>query len=71
LAQYNLAICYYDGLSVPVDYVNAYMWLVIARSNGITEAADSIRIVSRKMSLKQIREAKARVKKYLLAHPQQ
>lgn len=50
---------YGKGQGVIQDNIHAYMWLIIAASNGNAGAVESIELVEGVMSASQIREARA------------
>lgn len=56
-AMGNMALFYVDGTVLPQDYVQAYMWLVLASTAGQPEAADLAADLARKMTAQQILEA--------------
>ena len=50
-AQYNLALMYKKGHGGPKDYVQAYMWLLLAEAQGSSlEIRHHLRWVGRKMT---------------------
>ena len=57
-AQYNLGILYDNGLGVPQDKVNAYMWLSLAAAQGREGAAAIRDLMARRMTPAQIAEAR-------------
>jgi len=56
-AQYILGVFYDNGLGVPQDRVEAYMWLSLAASQGRENAAIIRDLAARLMSSAQIEEA--------------
>ncbi len=61
-AQYDLGLMYAQGYGVPLDYVRAYMWLILAASGAgnaeTRELAPKIRnFIAAKMTPDQIAEA--------------
>ena len=56
-AQYILGVFYDNGLGVPQDRVQAYMWLNLAASQGRENAAIIRDLAARLMSSAQIEEA--------------
>jgi len=56
-AQYILGVFYDNGLGVPQDRVEAYMWLSLAASQGRENAASIRDLAARLMSGAQIEEA--------------
>ncbi len=56
-AQAGLGIMYNDGLGVPQDYVQAYMWLNLAAARGGGDYAKVRDIVAERMTPAQIAEA--------------
>ena len=39
-AQFNLGVSYINGMGIPQNNVNAYMWLLLARAQGHQKAAE-------------------------------
>ena len=56
-AQYNLGIFYDNGLGVPQNKVNAYMWFSLAAAQGKEGAAAIRDLMARRMTPAQIAEA--------------
>jgi TPR repeat protein len=56
-AQYNLGVFYDNGLGVPQDKINAYMWLSLAAAQGREGAAAIRDLMARRMTPAQIAEA--------------
>ena len=56
-AQYNLGVFYDNGLGVPQDKINAYMWLSLAAAQGREGAAAIRDVMARRMTPAQIAEA--------------
>ena len=56
-AQYNLALMYNNGESVPKNYIYGYMWHNIAASQEYKDAAKARDRVAKKMTRSQIAEA--------------
>ncbi|MEI8376492.1 MAG: hypothetical protein WCJ35_27055 [Planctomycetota bacterium] len=44
-AQYNLGVCFRDGLGVPQDNVEAAIWFRNAAEQGDTEAQGALRAI--------------------------
>jgi uncharacterized protein len=60
-ARYNLGQMYDTGQGVPQDVVRAYMWFALSLASGNDTAAADRDAMAKKMSTKQIAEAKAMV----------
>jgi len=56
-AQYNLGVFYDNGLGVPQDKINAYMWLSLAAAQGREGAAAIRDLMARGTTPAQIAEA--------------
>ena len=56
-AQYNLGVFYDNGLGVPQDKINAYMWFSLAAAQGREGAAAIRDLMARRMTPTQIEEA--------------
>lgn len=61
-AQMQLGFRYYAGEGVPKDNVQAYKWFYIAAMAGETTSKKSMRLLSMKMSISQINEAKTQAR---------
>ncbi|MDQ7010895.1 MAG: tetratricopeptide repeat protein [Mariprofundaceae bacterium] len=57
-AQMQLAFRYHDGNGLPKDDVRAYMWMLIARNGGDPTARKALPLLARKMSFKDVVQAK-------------
>ncbi len=62
-AQYNLGVMYLDGTGVPQDYKLAYVWESLAASQGYKDAINNRDFIYKKLSPKQLSEAKKLVSK--------
>jgi TPR repeat protein len=56
-AQYNLGVFYDNGLGVPQDKINAYIWFSLAAAQGRKGAAAIRDLMARRMTPGQIAEA--------------
>ena len=56
-AQHNLGVMYGVGWGVIQDYVQAYMWSNIARSNGSSKSQKLLTLMEEQMTASQISEA--------------
>lgn len=63
-AQYNLGVFYDNGLGVPQDKVNAYMWLSLAAAQGRESAATFRDLIARRMTPAQIADAQNRAREW-------
>ena len=70
-AQYNLAIMYQDGVGVPKDYVQAYMWFSIIAAGGFAgpQGNGDRENVAQHMTPAQIAEAQRLTTEWLEKHP--
>jgi len=59
LAQYNLGLAYSEGRGIPVDLVEAYVWLRLAAENGGT--GNALSSVLHQMSIEQIAAGRLRL----------
>ncbi|MCX6883110.1 MAG: hypothetical protein NTV12_11495 [Verrucomicrobia bacterium] len=55
-AQVNLGVRYANGEGVTKDYVEGYMWFLLAGAQGGEDAKKNIEIMERKMTREQIAE---------------
>ena len=58
-AQSNLGVALNRGLTIPQDSVKALVWLSIAAASGDTTAITNRDVTARRMSVKQVEQAKA------------
>ena len=65
LAQYNLALMYAQGLGVKKDNIMSYVWNTIAAQNGYKDAARSLEIDRRVLSVEQTKTARYKVQEVL------
>ena len=56
--QFGLGVLYGNGKGVPLDYVQAYMWLNLAADQGHKDAGNFRDVLAKKMTPAQIAEAK-------------
>jgi len=70
-AQYNLGFNYLQGKGVPEDLVLAYFWFDLAARQGRAIARQLRDGISKKMTPEQIADAEARVRDWLVEHPDQ
>lgn len=63
-AQAMLGTAYEKGLSLPVDYVLAHMWLNLARAQGLAAARKRMDALEAKMTPDQIADAQRRARKW-------
>ena len=70
LAQSNLAVMYWNGEGATQDDKQAYMWLILAKYNGISDVERSIQLISEKMTTTSINQAQAMAKKCLQSNYQ-
>jgi len=63
-AQYMLGRMHATGERIQRDYPEAYKWLHLAETNGVMEAAELKRKISRRMSSEQIAEAHRRIENW-------
>ncbi|MBV9181418.1 MAG: sel1 repeat family protein, partial [Acidobacteria bacterium] len=63
--QFDLASLYSLGRGVPLDYVSAYYWFTRAAAQGDERSARCLKQLSKVMTPRQIREARARVEERL------
>ena len=57
-AQYNLGFCYHNGRGVAKDYVEGYMWFLLAAGQGDESAKEGITTLEGLMTQEQIAEGK-------------
>ena len=69
-AQFLLGRMHYDGNSLTVDDVTAYMWFDIAAGHGLQVGIRYRNGIGRRMSDDQIALAKKRADDWRLAHPE-
>ena len=69
-AQFLLGRMHYDGNSLTVDEVTAYMWFDIAAGHGLQVGERYRNGIARRMSDEEIALAKKRADKWRLAHPE-
>ena len=72
-AQIDLGMMYYRGQGVPRDYVQAYMWAIVATSNSPSGryrevAAKNRDIIATRMSPVQIEEAQRLAREWMKKH---
>jgi TPR repeat protein len=58
LAQFNLALMYFEGLGMPKNLEMSYVWNTIAEYNGNMQASHSRKLDERTMLPKEVAEAK-------------
>jgi hypothetical protein len=63
-AQYNLGVFYDNGLGVPQDKVNAYVWFNLSAAQGKAGAAAFRDLIARYMTSEQISEAQKRSREW-------
>ena len=63
-AQYRVGEMYAQGLGVQQDDIKAYAWLTIALEQGVTDAKNSLDMVSDKLGPEQLKEAQILVASY-------
>ncbi len=68
-AQFLLGRMHYDGNSLTVDEVTAYMWFDIAAEHGMQVGARYRNGIARRMTDEEIALAKKRADDWRLAHP--
>ena len=68
-AQFLLGRMHYDGNSLTVDEVTAYMWFDIAAGHGMQVGARYRNGIARRMTDEEIALAKKRADDWRLAHP--
>ncbi len=59
---------YAEGLGVEHDYVQAYMFFIIAATNGCDTASENLIKISELMTPEQIDKAQDRAKKWMEKH---
>ncbi|GIS84387.1 MAG: hypothetical protein CM1200mP16_06870 [Nitrospina sp.] len=64
LAQNYLGVLYVSGQGVSQDYVLAYMWFSLSGSRGFKDGIKNQKKIEKKMSKKQIEEAKKLVRNW-------
>lgn len=67
-AQYNLGRMYYQGQGVDPDSVEAYKWLDLSAARGIKLGRENRDIIEKKMTSREIAEARKRVKEWIEKH---
>ena len=70
LAQDSLGRYYAEGIGVPQDLVQAYMWLDLAAMQGCEFAMDGRRALEARMTPAQLNAAKNLMYHWLKTHPQ-
>ena len=68
-AQFLLGRMHYDGNSLSIDNVTAYMWFDIAAQNGLPVGARYREGIAKRMSDDEVSEAKQRAQAWRSAHP--
>lgn len=63
-AQYNIGRLFYYGRGVRRDRVEAYKWFFIASKNGVRRGDDAMRIAERRMTSREIAEARIRAREW-------
>ena len=63
-AQNNLGFSYEQGEGAPKDYVQAYIWYSLGAAGGNKIAPSNLKKLSKKMSLRQIAEARRRAREW-------
>ena len=58
-AQFNLGLMYAKGDGVPENSIRAYVWWSMAKTQGDTDAAETLEILKPVMTKQQIAEAQA------------
>ena len=59
MAQFVLGMMYYNGLGVPKDFKQAYVWIYNAKMNYHESATGKLDIITEEMTKKQIADAKS------------
>ena len=67
-AQFLLGRMHYDGNSLSIDNVTAYMWFDIAAANGLPVGARYRDGIAKRMSEEEVAAAKQRAEKWRDAH---
>lgn len=70
-AQFLLGRMHYDGNSLGIDNVTAYMWFDIAAANGLPVGARYREGIARRMSDDEITLARQRAEAWRSAHPRE
>jgi TPR repeat protein len=65
MAQFNLGVMYYEGESVPQDFVEAYKWADIAAVGGLVEALELKEAAAVQMNQDSLMKAKALAQEFL------
>jgi TPR repeat protein len=65
MAQFNLGVMYYEGESVPQDFVEAYKWADIAAVGGLAEALELKEAAAVQMNQDSLMKAKALAQEFL------
>ncbi len=68
-AQFLLGRMHYDGNSLSIDNVTAYMWFDIAAENGLPVGARYREGIAKRMSDDEVSEAQQRAQAWRSAHP--
>lgn len=63
-AQYNVGRLFYYGRGVSRDRIEAYKWFFIASKNGVRRGDDAMRIAERRMTSREIAEARIRAREW-------
>ena len=63
-AQYNIGRLFYYGRGVRRDRIEAYKWFFIAAKNGVRRGDDAMRIAERRMTSREIAEARLRAREW-------
>lgn len=67
-AQYKLGLRYLNGIGVGQDDVSAYAWLTLARQQGIAPSDDPLMFLSKRMTDKQMMQAKKLISDLKISH---
>ncbi|KEO52909.1 tetratricopeptide repeat protein [Thioclava pacifica] len=59
-AQFNLGLMHAGGDGAPQDFVTAYMWIEIAKANGLEDTDTYLRRIENELSAEELEDAKAR-----------
>ncbi len=70
MAQSNLGVMYEFGLSVPRDFVQAYLWFSLAVAQGDAVAQQNRDITAGQMTPDQIAEAQRMAREWMAKHQQ-
>ena len=68
-AQFLLGRMHYDGNSLSVDNVTAYMWFDISARNGLPVGARYREGIAKRMSEEEVALARQKADDWLIAHP--